>query len=120
MPGPTFESIECRLDALDVAFGELDAITPRAGVVRDRLAKASGPERNARAFCASGDAKHAKRSLKSAFRKLGRVRSLLASKQLRNVSGRDELLAAVEGVRGDVRTFQGRVSCPSDAQSGSD
>ena len=117
MPGPTFESIECRLDALNVAFGELEGVTPRARVLRDRLAKADGLERNGHAFCAGGDAKHAKKSLKSAFRKLARVRSLLASKKLRNVSGRDELLSAVEGVRSDVRTFQSAVSCPSDAQA---
>ena len=115
--GPTFESIECRFDALGDAFGALDGVTPRAPVLRDRLGKANGPARNAHALCANGDAKHAKKSLKSTFRKLGRVRGLLGGKKLRNVPGRDELLATVDGLRSDVRTFQGAVSCPADAQS---
>jgi hypothetical protein len=118
-PGPTFESIECRFETLSVAFGELDGVTSRAPVLRDRLGKANGLERNARAQCAGGDAKHAKKSLKSAFRKLARVRGLLASKKLKNVPGRDETLATVDGIRGDLRSFRGTVACPGDAQAAS-
>jgi hypothetical protein len=115
--GPTFESIECRFDDLRDGFGELDGVTPRAAALRDRLGKANGLERNARAFCANGDAKHAKKSLKSTFRKLGRVRALLGGKKLRSVPGRDVLLATVDGLRSDVRAFPGALSCPADTQT---
>jgi hypothetical protein len=114
---PTFASIDCRFEALGAAMSALGDVTPRAPVLRDRLGKADGIEQNARAFCAGGDAKHAKKSLKSAFRKLGRLRALLASKASRSIPGRDELLATVDSIRNDMRTLKGRVSCPADVRT---
>jgi hypothetical protein len=99
---------------LDGMIAELGTGKPIPSV-RDRLGKADGLERNAHAFCAASDARHARKSLKGAFKKLGALRKLLKSKAASTVPGRDALLAIVEGVRLDVRTLKGSISCPAAA-----
>ncbi len=96
----------------------LGDVTPRAPALRSRLGKANDVERNAHALCAAGDAKHSKKMLTSAFRKLAKLRGLLASKASRRIPGRDDLLAAVNALRDDVRALKGRVACPADAGAG--
>jgi hypothetical protein len=74
-----------------------------------------GLERNARAFCVASDARHAKKSLKGTFRKLGKLRALLASKAAKSVPERDALVATVDGIRRDVRGLKGAIACPAAA-----
>jgi hypothetical protein len=83
--------------------------------LRDRLGKAAGLEQNARAFCVASDARHAKKSLKGAFKKLGALRKLLKSKASKGVPGRDALVADVDGIRRDVRALKGAIACPAAA-----
>jgi hypothetical protein len=113
--GPTFASIECRLDDLGVSVGALGALTPRGPALRDRLGQATGLERTAHARCGGGDAKRAKKSLKAAFKKLGRLRAQLGAKGLKKLPGRDALLADVNAVRLDVRSLKSALSCPAAA-----
>jgi hypothetical protein len=117
-PAPTFESIECRLDALDIVVTALGSVTPRAPSLRDRLVKATDLAQQARASCLAGDHRLVKKSLKGSFRKLGRLRALLASKKTTGIPDRDELVATVNDLRSDVRALKGAVVCPDDAMGG--
>ncbi len=79
--------------------------------LHDRLGKATGLERNAHAYCVGNDARHAKKSLKGAFRRLGKLRGLLTSKASKSLPGRDALLASLDAIRRDVRTLKGALAC---------
>jgi hypothetical protein len=113
--GPTFASVECRLADLGLTMSTLPDATPGVRMARDRLGTAITGTANARALCADGDARRAKKSLKTAFRKLGRLRAVLGSKAAKSIPGRDELRAAVDEVRTDVRALKAALSCPAAA-----
>jgi len=113
--GPTFSSIECRLADIGAVANALADSTPGTPTLRTLLGKATGLERTGVTSCQNGDVRATKRALKRTFRKLGRVRAVLAAKRLKNIPGRDQLLADVTTLRLDVRSLKGNVSCPSDA-----
>jgi hypothetical protein len=116
--GATFDSLECRLDDLDEALQAASTTAPRADAVRQRLLQASGQEAQGRARCAGGDAKGAKKELKRAFKKLSRVRALLAAKTSKTIPGRDALKADLDGIRVDLKSIKSAVACPGDAVAG--
>ena len=101
--------------AQDQALQSVAAVSPRAGVVRQRLGQATALEAQARGTCGGGDGKRAKKELKATFKKLSRVRALLAAKASKTIPGRDGLKAALDGVRVDLKTLKGAVACPGDA-----
>jgi hypothetical protein len=89
--------------------------SPRAGVVRQRLGPAMALEARARVTCAGGDTKRAKKELKGAFKKLGRVRALLAAKSSKTIPGRDRLKGDLGGIRADLKSLKGAFACPAAA-----
>ena len=115
--GATFDSLECRLDAVGTAVRALGAVTPRAPAFASRLGQANDLEERARTSCGNGDVRGAKKTLKGSFKKLGALRGLLAAKKSRTVPGRDALVADVTAIRNDVRALKQRLSCPADATS---
>jgi hypothetical protein len=115
--GATFDSLECRLDAVGTAVRGLGAVTPRAPAFAGRLGQANDLEERARTSCRNGDLRGAKKTLKGSFKKLGALRGLLAAKKSRTIPGRDALVADVTAIRNDVRALKQRLSCPADATS---
>jgi hypothetical protein len=116
--GATFDSLECRLGDVDEALQAASTTAPRAGAIRQRLAQVTGQEAQARARCAGGDSKSAKKELKRAFKKASRVRALLAAKSSKAIPGRDGLKADIDGIRVDLKSLKSAVVCPGDAVAG--
>src|SRR5262249_19606812 len=85
----TFESIACRLDALDVEMAALGSV-PRIQQLRDRLGEATERAKSASDGCAASDLKAAKKLLKGSLKKLGRLRRL--AKASKTIPDLDELL----------------------------
>ena len=106
------------MEVLGVVMNDLGDVTPRVSVLRSRLATAAEAERSARAYCVKGDRRHAKKLLVSAVRRLSRLRAVLGWKATKSLPGRNELLAAVDAVRADVRVLGATLVCPAAALDG--
>ena len=107
---PTFLSISCRLDELDVEIVALGSVTPRTPKLRDRLGQATDLATDANVSCAAGDRKTARKALKGAFNKLGRLRKLV--KASKTIPTQAELLATAGALRVDVRALRATLACP--------
>jgi hypothetical protein len=107
---PTFPSIACRLDELEVEIAALGSVTPNAPKLLDRLSRATALATDASVSCAASDVKRAKKALKGSFKKLGRLRKLL--KASKAIPTQAELLADVDGLRDDVRALRATLACP--------
>lgn len=110
----TLASLACRLDAL-VAQAHA-AVAP--GALQSKLTKKLGKAVEAvgegTTRCAEPNAKKAKKALGRAAR--GKTRDTLRSRAARRLLADgvlSALLAAVESVRGDLRTLRSVLSCPS-------
>jgi hypothetical protein len=82
------------------------------------LGKAKERKEQAEGACLEPDVRGTKQRLKKAIRKTIEVTRTLRSRRARRSledALRDELLAAVEGLRADLRTLKQAVRCPDDA-----
>jgi hypothetical protein len=107
---PTFPSIGCRLDALNLAIVALGDAPPRASALRERVGQAMALATDASTSCAASDAKSTRKMLKGSLKKLGRLRKLL--KASKTVPTRDELVTTVDALRTDVRGLRATLACP--------
>ena len=112
--GATFDSLECRLGDVQAGVTALGSTKP-APTAASRLAQAIELEKSARTTCRGGDAKRTGKLLKSAGRKLGKARGLLASKKGRKLSGSTALVGAIDGIRNDMRSLKSALQCPAAA-----
>jgi hypothetical protein len=97
------------------AASDLGALRPR---LLGLLEKAKERKELAEASCLEPDVRGAKKHLKRAIRKMIEVVRTLRSRRARKSlpdALREELLAAAEGVRDDLRTLKQAVRCPDDA-----
>jgi hypothetical protein len=106
----TFPSIACRLDDLGLQIIALGDDAPRGAALRERMGQATQLAANASGSCAASDTKSARKMLKGSLKKLRRVHELLNASK--TVPTRDELLAAVDALRTDVRALRATLACP--------
>ena len=86
-----------------------------ASSAAERLQQAIELEQLARTTCRGGDTRRTGKQLKATFRKLKKVRALLASKSGRKLPGSAVIVTDIDGVRVDVKSLKGAVACPRDA-----
>ncbi len=115
--GPTFVSIDCRLDDL---IAEVTADTA-LGVVQpkllDQLQKAKTHKQQAESLCRQASKRRTRKALRPALNKIAQFLRTLKSRKARTIpqSDRDSLRAAADGIRVDMQTLQRTVQCPADA-----
>jgi parallel beta-helix repeat protein/predicted outer membrane repeat protein len=114
---PTFPSILCRFESLLALVNGspgLGAYGPKSTAT---LQQGHDRAKEARDFCASSDAKHAKKRLKQVKRALiqyaHRLNGLSARKKL-DPTVRSEVLAPVQPLEADVGSLRSTMSCPAD------
>jgi hypothetical protein len=116
--GPTFASIDCRLDALLVLLGaetRLGAFGPK--LVRN-VEKAKARNLDGERVCAESNLKKAKKRLQQAAKALTqyahRLNGLPARKRL-DPALRQAFLDEGAPITTDLKTLRGAVVCPDDA-----
>jgi CSLREA domain-containing protein len=114
----TFESLNCRLDAL---IERLEAETDLGKLKTRMLKQARGAKKfkeRAEDRCRSGSRKKTGRELRKAVSKARGLRSLLRSNKSRKTitSGlRTDLLGVADPIHADLKTLKKTVDCPADA-----
>jgi hypothetical protein len=113
----TFDSIDCRLVALLArvnATSDLGTFGPK---LANNIGRAKDDEEAGAGFCASSDLKRTRQQLKQAVRALidyvHRLNGHAARKKLREL--RQELVAAGEPIKADLKSLKNAVSCPANA-----
>jgi DNA-binding transcriptional regulator YdaS (Cro superfamily) len=113
--GPTFFSIDCRLDALIAAVQAEPTLGILAPKLADRLRKAR--ERlDIDAVCASAGAKRAGKRLHQAGQKVTQYVHCLRGRHAREeipTAVRDPLVAAGQSIESDLRRLGGGLTCPA-------
>jgi hypothetical protein len=112
--GPTFSSIDCRLDALIVAVGD----EPALGTLQPKLVKtaqkAEARNQAGATACTGGDARKAGKQVKKVIRALiqfsHRLRSNSARKKV-DAAIREPFIAAADAIQQDARTLKTSLSC---------
>jgi len=119
--GPTFLSLDCRLDALVTRIQSSTEITSQQSQLVEQVTKARGQKVRAEGRCALSDAKHARGQLKQAIRKMiqfgHRVRSKTGRRSM-PAALRAELIAAGDAIKADLQALRGALRCPDDALPG--
>ncbi len=115
---PTFASIDCRLEGLIGRIRSSTDIGRQQGPLVDQLTKAAARKENGESLCRSSDAKHARRRLKQAIRKMTQYGQRLRSRTSRRSMPAElqaELIAAGDAIKTDLRSLRGMLRCPDDA-----
>lgn len=116
--GPSFASIDCRLTTLDQLVEATPDIQSQRARLVVRLTAAQMSTDLARTACSASDAKHTKRALAQAAKRLQQYRKLLRSKPAKRTMPaqlRADLDDAGDAIRSDVQTLRATVACPGDA-----
>jgi hypothetical protein len=116
--GPTFRSLNCRLEALLVQVAA--AVEPGRLQTRllEFLARAKERKEAAEAACLEPDLRRTRKLLKQVGQKTLEVSRKLRSRQAKKAIPEELLEAlrnAVEGLRLDLRTLKRDLTCPDDA-----
>ncbi len=115
---PTFASIDCRLAALIGRIRSSTDIRRQQGPLAGQLTKAQRRMEGGESLCSSSAAKHARRHLTQAIRKMIQYGQRLGSKPARRSMPselRTELMAAGDVIETDLRSLRGKLRCPDDA-----
>jgi len=115
---PTFASIDCRLAALIGRIRSSTDIRRQQGPLAGQLTKAQRRMEGGESLCSSSAAKHARRHLTQAIRKMIQYGQRLGSKPARRSMPRElrtELMAAGDAIETDLRSLRGKLRCPDDA-----
>jgi hypothetical protein len=111
----TFDSLDCRLDAVILDVVSEPGLGKAQASVTDKLDQARNRKQQAEGYCAQGNTRRARSALRRAIRRL-----VSAQRDLRprnpavpaNVSG--PFLAAIEEIRLDMRSLSFALHCPTD------
>src|SRR5207245_10123702 len=110
---PTFASIDCRLAALIGRIRSSTDIRRQQGPLAGQLTKAQRRMEGGESLCSSSAAKHARRHLTQAIRKMIQYGQRLGSKPARRSMPselRTELMAAGDAIETDLRSLRGKRS----------
>ena len=115
--GPTFRSLNCRLEAL---LAQVAALEPGKLQTRllELLGRAKERKEEAEAACLESDVRRTKKLLKQAGLKTVEAGRKLRSRQAKKAIAaelRDALRETLVAVRLDLRTLKRDVACPDDA-----
>lgn len=116
--GPTFRSLNCRLDALLAQVAAAVEPGPLQTRLLELLGRAKERKEAAEAACLEPDVRGTKKLLKQAGRRMVDLGLTLRARRAKKsipAELRDALREAADGVRLDLRTLKKDVDCPDDA-----
>lgn len=116
--GPTFASIDCRLDALLAHVSPGPALGDFAPKLAHNVEKAKGREVDAESFCRASNLKKTRKRLQQAAKALTlyvhRLNGLAARKKL-DAAVRQGFVEEGTPIQQGMKTLRGAVRCPDDA-----
>ena len=114
--GPTFASLDCRLEALIARVGAARDLAKLQPKLRDQAEKAKAHKEKAAALCRQASERRTRNALRPAINKMSQFERTLRSRRARSIPQalKDELLATAGGLLLDMRALQAALRCPED------